>query len=58
MPVMQVGHVRMRMLHRFVHVLVGVGLGPLAAAVDVLVVLVVDVAVGVRQSAMLVFVPM
>ena len=46
------------MPHRLVHMLVGVGLGPLAAAVDVLVVLVVDVAVGVRQSAMLVFVPM
>lgn len=56
--VMQVGHVRMRMLHRLVHVLVGVGLGPLIAAVEVLVVLVVDVTVAMCQATMLVFVPM
>ena len=58
MPVMQVRRVRMRVPHWLVHVLVGVGLGPLVAAVEVLVVLVVNVAVGVRQAAMLVFVPM
>ena len=58
MPVMQVGHVRMLMLHRLVHVLVSVGLGPLVAVVRVLVVLVVYMAMGVRQPAMLVFVPM
>jgi predicted membrane protein len=57
-PVMQVGHVRMRMPHRLVHVLVGVGLGPLVAVVRVLVMLVVNMAMGVRQPAMLVFVPM
>lgn len=57
-PVMQIGHVRMRMLHRLVHVLVGVRLGPLVAAVGVLVVLVVDVTVAMCQATMLVFVPM
>ena len=57
-PVMQVGHVRMRMPHRLVHVLVSVGLGPLVAVVRVLVMLVVNMAMGVRQPAMLVFVPM
>ena len=55
-PVMQVGHVRMRMPHRLVHVLVGMGLGPLVAVVRVLVVLVVYMAMGVRQPAMLVLV--
>ena len=57
-PVMQVGHVRMGMPHRLVHMLVGVGLGPLVAVVRVLVVLVVNMAMGVRQPAMLVLVPM
>jgi len=57
MPVMQVGHVRMRMLHRFVHVLVGVGLGPLVAVVRVLVMLVMDMAVAMGQAPVLVFVP-
>ena len=58
MPVMQVGHVRMCMLHRLVDVLVSMGLGPLVAVVRVLVMLVVNMAMGVRQPAMLVFVPM
>jgi hypothetical protein len=57
-PVMEVGHVRVRMLHRLVHVLVGVGLGPLVAAVGVLVMLIVDVTVAMCQVMMLVFVPM
>ena len=57
-PVMQVGSVWVRVPQRLVHVLVGVGLGPLVAMVRVLVVLVVNVAMGVRQPAMLVFVPM
>ena len=57
-PVMRVGHVRMRMPHRLVHVLVSVGLGPLVAAVDVLVMLIVDVTVVMCQATMLVFVPM
>jgi len=56
--VMQVGHVRMSVPHRLMHVLVGVGLGPLVAVVRVLVVLVVYMAMGVRQPAMLVFVTM
>jgi len=56
--VMQVGHVRMSVPQRLMHVLVGVGLGPLVAVVRVLVVLVVYMAMGVRQPAMLVFVPM
>ena len=56
--VMQIGRVRMRMPHRLVHVLVGVGLGPLVAAVDVLVMLVVDVTVAMCQATMLVFVSM
>ena len=57
-PVMEVGHVRVRMPHRLVHVLVGVGLGPLVAAVGVLVMLIVDVTVAMCQVMMLVFVPM
>ena len=56
--VMQIGHVRMRMPHRLVHVLVGVGLRPLVAAVGVLVVLVVDVTMAMCQTTMLVFVSM
>ena len=55
---MQVGHVRMSVPHLLVHMLVGVGLGPLVAVVRVLVMLVVNMAMGVRQPAMLVFVPM
>ena len=57
-PVMQVGHVRMGMPHRLVHMLVGVGLGPLVAVVRVLVMLVVYMAVSVGQAPVLVFVPM
>ena len=57
-PVMQVGHVRMGMPHRLVHMLVGVGLGPLVAVVCVLVMLVMNMAVSVHQPAMLVLVPM
>jgi len=56
-PVMQVGHVRMRMPHRLVHVLVGVGLGPLVAVVRVLVMFVVNVTMGVRQAPVLVQMP-
>ena len=56
--VMQVGRVRMGVPHRLMHVLVGVGLGPLVAVVRVLVMLVVNMAMGVRQPAMLVLVPM
>ena len=57
-PVMQVGSVWVRVPHRLVHMLVGVGLGPLVAVVCVLVMLVMNMAVSVRQPAMLVFVPM
>ncbi len=55
---MQIGSVRVRMPHRFVCVLVGMGLGALVAAMRVLVMLVVDVAVIVRQTVMRVFVTM
>ena len=44
-PVVQVGHVRMRVPQRLVRVLVDVGFGPLVAAMGVPVMLVVDVPV-------------
>ena len=54
----QVGHVRMRVLERLVLMFVNVGFGPLAAAVDVPVMLVVDVPVRVHEMPVLVFVGM
>jgi len=57
-PVMQVGHVRMRVPHRLVRMLVDVGFGALVAAVDVPVMLVVDMPVRVHEVPMLVLVCM
>ena len=57
-PVMQIGHVRMRMPQRFVHVLVSMGLGSLVSVVRVPVMLVVNVAMGVCQAPVLVRVAM
>ncbi len=58
MTVMQVGHVRMRMPHRFVHVLVSVGLGSLVAMVRMLVMLIVDMTVSVDQAPVLMLMSM
>jgi hypothetical protein len=54
--VVQVGHVGMRVPHRLVYVLVGVGLGTFVAMVCVLVVFIVYMAVCVHEPPMLVLV--
>jgi len=54
--VVQVGHVGMRVPHRLVYVLVGVGLGSLVGMVRVLVVFIVYMTVSVQEPPMLVLV--
>ena len=49
---MKIEYVRMCMLHRLVHVLVGVGLRALVAMVRVLVVFIVDMTVSVHEPPM------
>ena len=53
-PVMQVGHVGMRVPHRLVHVLVSVGFRALVAMMRVLMVFIMHMTVSVHEPPMLV----